>query len=363
MVAAGSAQAAFPGTNGRIAFSLGVQVPPSFEDLSTPSQVYSIRPNGAGLVQLTHVADDQTAAMPDYSPDGTRIVYEGLADYVSGQIYAVNPDGSALAQLTNTGPRHSVDGPSWSADGKRLLFERFNVAGEGRIWVMRADGSHQRTVASETKGFSDLTPAYTPDGSEIVFTRCHPPPRDVCAIWKMRADGTHRRALTRIVHNTREERTDFFASVSPDGGSIAFGRFDANGFTARIFVMTVDGRDAHAVTRPPLEAFDPDWAPNGKRITFSSKAPRLGSNVFTIKPDGTDLQQVTPSVFPHNNALSGYFPRGNRLAFVSDRNYPHLCCNDLFAIDSEGGGEHMIDTGLSDAGIINPAWGPAPLLP
>ena len=286
-----------------------------------------------------------------------------FADYVSGQIYAVNPDGSALAQLTNTGPRHGVDHPSWSADGKRLLFERFRSDGQSRIWAMRADGSHQRKVASETEGFSDLTPAYTPDGSEIVFTRCHPPPKDVCAIWKMRSDGTHKVALTRFVHNTREERTDFFASVSPDGGSIAFARFDGNGFTARVFAMGIDGSDAHAVTRPPLEAFDPDWAPNGKRITFSSKAPRPGSNVFTIRPDGTGLQQVTPNPFPHNNALSTYSPRGNRLAFVSDRNYPDLCCNDLFAVDAGGGGEHMIDTGLSDAGIINPAWGTAPLLP
>lgn len=297
-------------------------------------------------------------------PNG-RIAF---ADYISGQISAVNPDGSALAQLTNTGPRHGVDHPSWAADGKHLLFERFlNVddpsQDRSRIWVMRADGSHQRKVASETEGFRDVTPAYTPDGSEIVFTRCHPPPKDVCAIWKMRSDGTHKVALTRFVHNNNEERTDFFASVSPDGGSIAFARFNGKGFIARIFVMGIDGSDAHAITRPPLEAFDPDWAPNGKRITFSTKAPRLGSNIYTIKPDGTDLQQVTPSIFPFNNALSGYSPRGNRLTFVSDRNYPDLCCNDLFAVDSGGGGEHMIDTGLSDAGIINPAWGPAPLLP
>jgi Tol biopolymer transport system component len=292
-------------------------------------------------------------------PNG-RIAF---SDYLSGQIYAVNPDGSALVQLTNTGPRKGADAPSWSADGERLLFERFNVDGEGRIWVMRADGSHQRKVAGEANGFSDLTPTYTPDGREIVFTRCHPEPKDVCAIWKMRSDGTHKEALTKFVANTKEERTDFGASVSPDGRWIAFGRFDAGGFAARIFVMTADGRDARAVTKPPLEAFDPDWAPNGKRITFSSKGPRLGSTIFTIRPDGTGLQEVTPSIFPHNNALSTYSPRGNRLAFISDRNYPDLCCNDLMAVDSGGGGEHMIDTGLSDAGILFSSWGTAPLLP
>jgi hypothetical protein len=35
----------------------------------------------------------------------------------------------------------------------------------------------------------------------------------------------------------------------------------------------------------------------------------------------------------------------------------------MFAIDPSGSGEQMVATGLSGAGILDPAWGTAPLLP
>ncbi|HEY7152031.1 MAG TPA: hypothetical protein VH391_10150 [Solirubrobacterales bacterium] len=63
-------------------------------------------------------------------------------------------------------------------------------------------------------------------------------------------------------------------------------------------------------------------------------------------------------MFPNNDALPGYSPQGNRIAFISDRSG---CCNDLFEINANGGGEKLIDTGLSNPGIVFPAWGTAPL--
>ena len=289
-------------------------------------------------------------------PNG-RIAF---ADYLSGQIYAVNPDGSALRQLTHTGRKGFAGNPSWSANGKRLLFERSRNVNT-RIWVMRANGSHKHKVAGDAKGFQDFTPAYTPNGRRIVFTRCHPEPKDVCAIWKMRANGRHKRALTPFVHSTKDEHNDFNPSVSPNGRWIAFGRFNAGGFAARVFIMRANGAHAHAVTAAPLEGFEPDWAPSGRRITFTSQAPRPGSSIFTVRPDGSHLHQVTPSRFPHSDALSTYSPRGNRLAFISDRKHPDACCNDLFTVKPSGGSGHLIHTGLTDAGIIQPSWGRAPL--
>jgi TolB protein len=294
-------------------------------------------------------------------PNG-RIAF---SDYVSGQISAVNPDGSELRQLTHTGPNRASDSPSWSPNGKRILFSRFRTDSDddqSRIWIMNSDGTNQHQLAGETPGFRDYTPKFTPDAAQIVFSRCQPDD-GVCAIWKMHADGTHKQALTPYVHSATNEAIDFAPSVSPDGKWIAFGRFASDGFAARIFIMCADGSRPHAVTPPRLEGFDPDWSPDGRRITFSSNAPRPGSSAFTIKPNGTDIRRITPDRFPHNDAGSAYSPRGNRLVFSSDRNYSDACCNDLFAINPDGGGEHMIDTGLSDPGIISPAWGTAPLIP
>ena len=65
LVSAAPAQATFPGSNGRIAFSQGDLMPPiggEPSDLSAHSQVFTIGPDGGGLAQLTHVgASDQGA--------------------------------------------------------------------------------------------------------------------------------------------------------------------------------------------------------------------------------------------------------------------------------------------------------------
>jgi Tol biopolymer transport system component len=318
-----------------------------------------------GLVTAAAAAVLSLGAAPAVAtfpgPNG-RIAF---SDYVSGQIYAVNPDGSARTQLTHTGPNHATDWPSWSPNGKRILFSKFRLdtpSDNARIWIMNADGTNKHQVADDAKGFRDYTPKFTPDAGQIVFTRCKPGD-GVCAIWRMHADGTHKRALTRYIEPPKNEAVDFDLSISPNGRRIAFTRFFSGGFFARIVVMRADGSNPHPITPPRLEGGSPDWSPSGHRIAFNSNAARSGSSILTVRPNGSDLQRLTPSRFPFNDALPSYSPQGNRIAFVSDRNHPDGCCLDLFAIKPDGSGEHMIDTGLSDAGLLFPAWGTAPLLP
>jgi Tol biopolymer transport system component len=313
------------------------------------------------LVALGAVAAlGASSAFATYPGQNGRIAF---SNYVTGQLYSVNPDGSARVRLTSTGPKRGNDTPSWSPDGKRLLFTIYRNADDdhSRIWVMHADGSHKRKVAPDSPGFHDYNPQYTPDEKHIVFTRCQPDD-GVCAIWKMRADGTHKRALTPYVHSPHNEHIDFDSSISPDGRRIAFARFAGGGFAVRLFLMRADGSNPHPVTPARLEAGAPDWAPDGRRIVFNSNTPRAGSSLFTMKPGGDDIRRLTQDRFPHSDAIPSYSPQGDRIAFISDRNYPDVCCNELFEIGAGGGGEELIDTGLpGPPGILFPAWGTAPL--
>jgi Tol biopolymer transport system component len=281
-----------------------------------------------------------------------------FADYMSGQIYAVNPDGSGLAQLTHFRSL-AADWPRWSPSGRRLVFDKFNPnTFEGAIWIMNAHGSHERHVVRPSKGFVDQTGTFTPDGRRIVFSRCR---GEVCGIWKMRATGTHQRALTPF--RKVNETVDSAPSVSPNGRRIVFTRFLNNGIEARVFMMRIDGSRLHPLTPPHFEGGSPDWMPNGHRIVFTSNSFRTGSSVFTIRPGGRGIHRLTPSRYPHNDAAATFSPRGNRIAFISDRNYPDACCNDLFEMGADGSAEQMIDVGLTNPGIIEPAWGTHPLAP
>jgi Tol biopolymer transport system component len=307
LIVAGSAQAAFPGTNGRIAFSLGVQVPPSFEDLSTPSQVYTIRPNGAGLTQLTHVADDQAAAMPDYSPDGTSIVYES------------------------------------------------NASGPYEIWVMNADGSGQ-TQLTHRAGFEAFQPSWSPDGEHIVFSSCGEPlgfPA-YCNIDVMNANGTGRTKL--VGGNWFHLRPQY----SPDGKEIAF-HSDRTGRLSALWVVGPDGSGLRRLTPAHLEAFWPDWAPNGKRILISDNCCRPGSNLYTVPADGGRARRITDfgSRFA-DRAFGDYSPDGRRVAFFFTRGCSDTTCKTFFTMSADGSHVRRVPTGVKtpEPMPIITDWGP-----
>jgi Tol biopolymer transport system component len=278
-------------------------------------------------------------------------------DTASSQLYAVNPDGSGLDRLTSLDTQNGF--PSWSPDSRHIVFTRFQ-APQPRIWSMRADGSHKRKLPGESARFGDYVPKYTPDGKHIVFSRCSDEPEG-CTIWRMRTNGSHRHGLTRL-HGPDNITFDINATVAPNGKHIAFGRGDGGGYRSRVFVMDADGRHAHPITKPALQAGTPDWAPVGGRLVFNSQDVNIGGRLFTARPDGSDLEPVTADLYPFaSGVLGAWAPRGNRLVYSSDRNYADACCLDLFKIDPAGTNDQQIDLGPDPPIAGFASWGSAPL--
>src|SRR3954470_7050352 len=89
VVAAVLACAAFPGENGIIVF----------DTLDGgASQIYTIRPNGSDLRQLTGESGNGTSSTPQWSADGRLIVY--VSDQTGNtEVYVMNADGSDKRQL------------------------------------------------------------------------------------------------------------------------------------------------------------------------------------------------------------------------------------------------------------------------
>jgi eukaryotic-like serine/threonine-protein kinase len=86
---------------------------------SSPAEdLLLIRPDGGDLRQLTNdLARDRT---PRWSPDGRRILF---ASNRSGkyEAWTIRPDGSGLSQITHL-PDQPVAYPFWSPDGQRIGF-------------------------------------------------------------------------------------------------------------------------------------------------------------------------------------------------------------------------------------------------
>jgi len=182
---------------------------------------------------------------PVWSPDGSRLVFSDRPAATGGgdQLYWTDLAGTApvLVDSTCTDPCGTGD-PAFSRDGARLVFERDGVG-----VIMDLATGQITSLGIEGGGFR-----WSPDHTQLVFTR-------------------------------------------EAGG----GRLGKDVTASRVLVANSDGTGEHGVTSADLAAGAPDWLLDGSRIVFSTREVPLqyalfgSGDIFTIRPDGTDLIALT----------------------------------------------------------------------
>ena len=165
---------------------------------------------GGGLHALTSCAgfgDGCFNDTPVWSPDGKKIVFTHADDsnddgVTNEQVWIMDADGGHAHALTS-GPDPKDQVPDWSPDGSKIVYAS-GVGGSSGIWVMRADGSNQHQLAgcapaapSPCATGDDWGPTWSPDGKQIVFLR------DLQSlgisdrpVYVMDADGSHQHRIT-----------------------------------------------------------------------------------------------------------------------------------------------------------------------
>lgn len=102
-------------------------------------------------------------------------------------------------------------------------------------------------------------------------------------------------------------------------GRITVARFDPNGFE-QLWVANSDLSGATKLTSGLSSTVFSDWRPDGARIVVdsdrTSTADEFHVDVFTMKPDGTDVVRLTDVGF---NGEPAYSPDGSEIVFESDR--------------------------------------------
>jgi TolB protein len=115
--------------------------------------IFTMNAAGGGLKQVTPWQQGGLADKIDWSPDGSRIAFAspGFGDRpgISSNVFTVRPDGTGLVKLTNNvGGKINNGLDSWSPDGKKIAFVS-NRTGTYEIYVMNANGS---SVTQVTRG-------------------------------------------------------------------------------------------------------------------------------------------------------------------------------------------------------------------
>lgn len=271
--------------NGRIAFT-------------SDNVIYTINPDGAGLLQLTQTGNGFQDRFPVWSPDGTKIAFGRTTFTAPSQIYVMNADGTNPTRLSNNA--FSDRQPSWSPDGTRIAFISARD-GNDEIYVMNADGSNQTRLTNNNS--FDWDPAWSPDGTRIAFASTRDfastpgNVNDFLELYVMNADGSN---PVRLTNNTKG---DGQPSWSPDGTKIAF-TTQRDGL-ALIYVMNSNGSNQVNLTQSTtLDSADAEWSPDGTTIAFTSYQ-RVGQTnsdeIFLMNADGTNVRRISFTSFDEHD--------------------------------------------------------------
>ena len=338
----------------------------------------------------THPADD---SFPAWSPDGSHIAFRRHTQE-SDAVYLIPSLSGPERKLADIfprllGPRVGGDGLAYSLDGKFLAVPDKSSAGEPfSIVLISTENGEKRKLTSPLAGsVGDNTPSFSPDSSQLAFSRISG--QGVEDIFLMRAEGGEPRRLTfdncdiRDLDWTADGREIVFISnregdmglwrVSASGGAperlltavgYDIGRLSVSRQGNRLaytqhFVDTNIWRVEQAGIRRKVRAptmlisssksdSGPQYAPDGKRITFRSD--RSGSlEIWACEADGSNPIQLTNFNGPQTGSPC-WSPDGRQIAFdARPEGNP-----DIFVIRAEGGGPRRLTEDPAEE--IAPSW-------
>ena len=234
---------------------------------------------------------------PSYSPDGRRIVYSAQAhnglDPQDTSIEIMNADGTGVKTLFKK-EGYSAFNAVWSPTGDKIALSvghyfRREAGPAAPIALMNPDGSGYREIVDD--GVNNGFPSWSPDGKKIVYKH-----GKQLAILNV-ADG-------KSTMLTDGKHYDNFPSWSPKGDVIMF-TSDRVGGDFQLFTIRPDGTDIRQITKDGINAHS-KWSPDGEWVVFTSGRmgfkdemalhdglPQPYGEIFAMRLDGTDVRQLT----------------------------------------------------------------------
>lgn len=260
-----------------------------------------------------------TDVFPQFSKNGVLATTDLASTIGNAQtsISTWNSDGYSGRRRIFFDPTGAAMSQSWSPDGTQLVFG-FGTFFGGRnqrpaqIKMMNADGSNVRALTENlpNAGF----PNWSPDGRSIVYR-----------VWGYDEKHVEQRGLRLMNlgdHSVKALSTEWdnFPFFSPAGDRILFTRQKRNDQDFDIFTMKPDGSDVRQLTSTPGTDGHATWTPDGKRIFFMStrtgfkderemydSSPQPYAVVFIMDADGSHVRQLTESRW--EDSMPVYVPR------------------------------------------------------
>jgi dipeptidyl aminopeptidase/acylaminoacyl peptidase len=212
----------------------------------------------------TNIAD-----YPAWSPDGARIAFRGRSQPQAPLgIWVAESDGQDAQQQTFDGGQR----PAWSPVGTKIAY----IDGANDLCVVNPDGTEQTCLHAGI----DWSPTWAPDGSQIAFSSWNGTSYDIY-IYDF-ASGS----VSQLTSSPDADEVDI--SWSPDGTKIAYD----GGLSGVEYIFLSDPGNPISLNQGSQSTI-PEWSPDGSKIAFTKPGTGGKYDIFTIKPDGSDLINVT----------------------------------------------------------------------
>jgi Tol biopolymer transport system component len=277
------------------------------------------------------------AISPVSSGPGLKTNPQYLADGTIGYLVKAASKDSTAAGIAYSngarGPRGIVRNPSWSPDGKKVVYYKLDLTNRAQYTQLY---SWDKTREYR---YTDVFPTLCPKSGKLAITDLDFPfGNPTASLSVMNPDGTARKKIFQ-----RQDGAALVPTWSPDCQRIAFGFgvfFGGRGFApANIKMVSADGSDVTEVTSGKYNVGFPTWSPDGStivyrtwgdeksrdshglralkladksvtvlttewdnfpfyspsgdRIVFTRRMPDADFEVFTMKPDGSDVKRLT----------------------------------------------------------------------
>jgi len=321
-------------------------------------------------------ATNPTVAPPTAPPSSESPIAE-TSDSVAGTaaqivVQAPSSDGDGIYLLGATGETveqlapevGAAKHPDWSPDGSLLVFAGDS---DGALWTVGLDGSDaQQLLTCDADCLALDFPAFSPDGRRIAYTRYEPAAADgPPAASTIRVLDLDTMTSVDVVRTTQPRLVDV-ARWSANGEELVVGIdvFDAdfNEAGSTIGVVGASGGDIRELVDPTTFAYAPDWNARTGEIIYSTETmqfraePQQGDdtwNLWGIAPDGSGLRQLTDLPSGQRLLQPTWAPDGD--AIVATLETGEASTRRTVLVDPTNGTITPVATALSTHGRLQPA--------